>query len=246
LDDESRRQQSAAASHRASRGDDPALGPGDAKRVSVKTWALAGLLLAGGSNAAVPLAISLRDARHLTFTDIPPTQYRIGTNEVTATVSRSASYLLIPFATPLSVQSVQFDWQIEGRVAIRDAEHEGSKGGDDAAIRVGLLVSGPSPMIPFLAPVWLKALSGQLTHSAERLIFLVPDARHGPGSQWQSPYSSDIQSAGLASVLRTDGWRTASISFSEPLALVGVWIMADGDDTQSTFMSRLRNLVLNS
>jgi hypothetical protein len=39
-------------------------------------------------------------------------------------------------------------------------------------------------------------------------------------------------------------WNAAEASFSPPLPVVGVWLMADGDDSRSRFRTMLRKLTL--
>jgi hypothetical protein len=40
------------------------------------------------------------------------------------------------------------------------------------------------------------------------------------------------------------GWNKAYYQFSEPLKVVAIWLMADGDDTQSAFTVSVKNINL--
>ncbi len=78
----------------------------------------------------------------------------------------------------------------------------------------------------------------------DRMLYLVVDAKHAPGELWESPYSGSMTLMSVASVEGKDGWRQAAVAFPEPKQVVGLWLMADGDDTGSTFETRLKDLVL--
>lgn len=41
-----------------------------------------------------------------------------------------------------------------------------------------------------------------------------------------------------------NGWQQASYRFDEPQAVVALWLMADGDNTQSSFRVEIRDIVL--
>jgi hypothetical protein len=77
------------------------------------------------------------------------------------------------------------------------------------------------------------------------MLYLIPGARHAPGTSWKSPYSPHIDMVSVASSRLDDNWQRVDHELSEPQRAVGLWIMADGDNTESIFNSELRNLVID-
>lgn len=189
--------------------------------------------------------VSLRvgEFKHITFDELTPTQYRNDGDTLVLTVKSSASFLVLPFDKVRTVKKVTFEWQGDAVAAVKDAAHEASKDGDDAPLRLGLIMSGEPPIVPFFAPAWIKSVRGTLKLPSDKLLYLIPQARHKPGEKWTSPYSDSIECVALADTAATkDGWRKSRLELPTALPIVGLWIMADGDNTQSSFTSRLRNL----
>jgi len=182
---------------------------------------------------ALILALALSDFRHVTFEGRAPTIYKETDGAIVATVASSASFLLQAFPAPRTVTKVRVVWQAEGRPRVRDAAHEASKDGDDAVLRVGLLLRGEAPLIPFFAPAWIKAVRDTLKHPTGEMLYLVLDARHKAGETWESPYASDIRNMSIAG---------SDVVLAKPLQVVGLWLMADGDDTKSSFTVTVKEL----
>ena len=44
------------------------------------------------------------------------------------------------------------------------------------------------------------------------------------------------------STFEADGWNLAQHTFAEPLKLVGLWLMTDGDGAKSTFVVSIKDL----
>ncbi len=214
--------------------------------VAMKVFVLGLCTAVLGSNAhaasrVIPLAVD--GLKPVTFSGIPPTRY---TNEgpvLVASVEASSSFLLLPFAKAESVRAVQFAWKPDGGPQVNDAAHEASKAGDDAALRVGLILAGSAPLVPFFAPSWIKAVRDSLLLPSDELVYLVVGAKHAPGETWPSPYSSSITYRAVGDTPLAEGWRQARVVLPQAVDVVGVWLMADGDGTKARFTTRLKDLV---
>lgn len=188
--------------------------------------------------------LSIGTLSHVTFEKITPTKYSNKEDTLQADVHMSSSILIKPFDTIRPVKSVSFLWKSEGSLGVKNAEQEEEKDGDDMVVRIGLMVSGERPLVPFFAPSWIKATEKVMKLPSDKIINLTVGARHAPGTEWESPYSSSISYRSIPSKPAEDGWQLAEATFDKPLSVVGYWIIADGDNTQSTFKTWVKNLDL--
>lgn len=186
--------------------------------------------------------------RLISFKDIPPTRYRLEGGVLEAEVKASSAAWLLPLKQPRRVGGLSFAWSAEGGLPPRSAQVEASKAGDDAILRVGLILSGPAPTVPFFAPAWVKAVRDNLHLPSDRMLYLVVGAQHKPGEMWSSPYTDSIKQLALASSAEapaganTGSWQRASYQPQQKENIVGLWLMADGDNTGAQFKVRLKDL----
>lgn len=176
----------------------------------------------------------------ITFKGITPTIYQRLQNHWIIKVKASSSAMVLPFAKKRSIRRIRFKWKTQGNFKVHSSAQERSKEGDDAKIRIGLILSGKAPMIPFFAPRWIRELENRLKYSSDKMIYITPDLYTPPGSQFESPYSSSIHTLSVPS---TNG--IVDMTFQKAKTCVGLWIMADGDDTESHFVTHLRDLEVN-
>jgi hypothetical protein len=182
---------------------------------------------------------------HIHFKRINPNIVSVDGNSIRFDVDKSASFLLVAFDEIKPVRRVSFAWKAEGMLNKDSVAQEETRKGDDAWIRVGLVISGqPDPVPEVLLPRWARQVRDTLKHPSDRMLYLIPDARHAPGTSWRSPFSSNIDMISVASSASSDDWRYVDYQFSDPQQTVGLWIMADGDNTASVFRSQLKNLVI--
>ena len=203
------------------------------------------LLLASVQSSADQITPDDHVFEHIHFKRIQPNIVSYNNDVIQFDVNRSASFLLLAFADIKSIHKVSFEWKADGMLNKDSIEQEKTRKGDDAWIRVGLIISGePEPVPEALLPRWTRQVRNTLRHPSDRMLYLTPGARHAPGATWKSPYSSNIDMISVASTGTVDGWQQVEHIFSEPQQTVGLWIMADGDNTDSIFSSQLRNLVI--
>ena len=193
------------------------------------------------------LSLNPKDCHHIGFEDIKPTEYSYDSKQkvLTAKVVESSSILVIPFDSIELINQVSFAWKASGKLPSTDLAKLNEKEGDDAVLRVGLLVHGEPPMFSFTAPAWLKKVSKVLKYPSDKLLYLVAGLEK-QGAKWYSPYSDTIEQIAINAVPADDKqWKMSMHSFKEPLKAVGVWIIADGDNSKVTFQTELKNLKLN-
>lgn len=193
-----------------------------------------------------PIPLEARQFVSIGFDHIPETKYHFSNGILEARAEQSASFLIHSFEHVQKVSEISFEWYGEGLLAVQDSKHEASKAGDDAWLRIGLLLHGPAPSIPFLAPSWIKQTRRLLSHPANRLLYLVVGTKHKLGSRWNSPYAKSIANIAVSSeASATNPWRKARQRFEKPIELVGLWLMVDSDNSKSKIVTRVRNLQLN-
>ena len=192
------------------------------------------------SPSAIPVDLDLAHLQHVTFPGLAPTAYANMGAALVADVRSSSSFLLAAFEKPVVAHGLRFDWKTVGTINVKDAAAESSKDGDDAVLRLGILVAGEPPMIPFLAPVWVKSVRDVLKAPANRMFFVEVGTKHPEGSRWPDPYNDDIMIFSAKNTVGSAGCRQAEITFDASLAVVGLWIMADGDNTKSSFQTTLK------
>lgn len=208
------------------------------------TW-IALVLLAFQLHAE-PVIIDEHSVEHIHFKRINPNTVTFDNGVVQFSVDNSASFLLLAFDDIRNVKTVSFQWKATGDLNKNSEQHEKSRKGDDAWLRIGLMLEGEPAYIPeFLQPRWMRQVRKTLKHPSNRIIYLLPGALHAPGTRWKSPFADDIDLISVSSNPAGDGWKQVEHQFDETLRTVGLWIIADGDNTHSVFSSQLRNLVID-
>ena len=181
----------------------------------------------------------------VTFKHILPNAISLSKQMMTIEVNSSASFTLLPFDSIKPVTRVDFEWSSRGQLKLDSASLEATREGDDARLRIGLVLLGENPgFINPLTPDWLKTVRKRLHFPSQSLIYLIAGARHSPGSIWLSPYNDQVTMIASKDTAIDDNWFHSSHTFTTPQPVIGLWIMADGDNTHSRFTTRLRKLVL--
>ena len=206
---------------------------------------LLALLLVTAPLNAEQIVLDKDNFEHIHFKRIKPTQVIFHDDAIHFDVNKSASFLLLAFDDIRSIRAVSFQWSADGMLNKNSVEQEKSRKGDDAWLRVGLIIEGQPDHVPEpLLPRWVKQVRQTLKHRSDKMVYLIPDALHTPGDTWKSPFSSDIDMISVDSRDMDGGWKQAGYEFTNTQQVVGLWIMADGDNTGSIFESRLRNLMV--
>ena len=190
------------------------------------------------------ISLTAGDFEHIRFSSKNPSQYRYQENKLLIEVENSASFLMQAFDEVKHVNKVAFEWRSQGAPAIIDAAHEARRDGDDAVFKLGLLLSSDSSPDDIFLPSWMRRVKELLHFDSEQMMFLVAGAKHPAGQHWQGPYNSRMTMISMISVTDQQGWNKAVYEFEQPVEVVAMWLMADGDDTRSTFTTEIKNIVI--
>jgi len=184
------------------------------------------------------------ELQHIEFGRIPANEITVSDGTVTFRVMKSASFLMQGFDQVMPVKQVDLSWKSEGVPSLQDADQEKQKAGDDAVVKLGLLLRADKEGFnPFL-PGWMKQVRQELSHPSEMMIYLVADSRHDAGQRWANPYNERITMVSMLDVPTGDGWNRSTMEFDEPVDVVAIWLMSDGDNTGSSFVTTVREVVL--
>jgi hypothetical protein len=188
------------------------------------------------------ISLHAEDFEHIQFKKIRASTYTFHDQLLQIDVDKSASFLMLPFAEVKKVNRVSFEWRSDGSPRVDSAYHEEQRTGDDAVFKLGLLLKSDDPSInPFL-PSWMKRVEKLLKFPSENMINLVAAAKHESGEQWPNPYNKRVTTIAVGSVSSGQGWMKASYQFVQPVDVVGLWLMADGDNTSSSFSTYIKNI----
>jgi hypothetical protein len=194
---------------------------------------------------AQPIDLRREAFEHVHFRALPQTVYSTSSGHtLSAEVQKSASFLLKSFDAALQVSRLRLVWRSSIDLSTKTPPSAiKTKNGDDAVLKIGLLLKGVPPFMPIFAPSWIKQVKHFLKVPTDRMIWMIVGSGLPDREEWVSPWNSRIKNVAVAGSLSSDGWYLSVAEF-EPLSLVGLAIMADGDNTSSSFKTDLKELSL--
>ena len=183
------------------------------------------------------------DFKEIKFDNINPTKYTYSDHALCGEANNAASAMILPFKTYQNINSLIVEYKTEGQLKIKNTKQEASTDGDDFILRIGLMLKGSAPMIPFMAPAWIKSVRDMMLLETDRIIYHVFNAKHKVGAQWLSPYSSSITMFSNESSPTQDHWLRSEIKSKHTIA--GLWIMIDSDNSHGKIKTCIRKLEIN-
>ena len=216
-----------------------------------------GLLSAADIAAPDDLSLFENNYTHIQFGRIKANQYEFDKRILKSKVDGSASFLMKAFESVRPVRRVSFKWRSDQLPKVKDAAQEKQRVGDDAVFKVGLLLKAENGIDNPLIPKWMRQVKALLNYPSENMIYLVADSKHAAGEQWPNPYNRRVtmiamSAADIESKLESridgefeEGWQQASYRFGEAVEVVAIWLMADGDNTGSSFTSYVKDIQLD-
>ena len=190
------------------------------------------------------ISLQANNFNHIQFKRITANRVTFQKQQLHIDVDNSASILMLSFETVKPINNVSFEWRSDGRPLLEDAQHELERNGDDAVFKLGLLLKSDDESINPFVPSWLKQVRELLMFPSEEMVYLVADAKHAAGERWISPYNKRVTMISVASRDDGSGWQQSSYQFEQPLNVVALWLMADGDNTHAEFTVSIKNIVL--
>lgn len=176
----------------------------------------------------------------LSFRNIPPIRHEVANGNITLHVDKGAGGIVRALPANTQVRSITVRGRVEGRI-ISDPDALWEQEADDQYLRVGLIHAGGKPLGMFrraAAPAWIRTLDDVLT-SDGRGPSRIDNLMLAPHAAWVgrsrgNPAMDDIHER-IVATPEQDGSFVITAEFDEPVDALGLWLMADGDDTASTF-----------
>lgn len=187
----------------------------------------------------------------LSFRGIPPLNHTIAKDSITLRVVQSAGGIVRPLPAGTHVKTITIRGRIEGQLNTRAAARWQEEN-DDALLRVGLIHAGGKPLNALqrtAAPGWIRTLDDVLCKAGRgpaRIdnLLLTPHA-DWVGKSRQHPKMKQVHER-FAAAPGKNGTFTLTSTFDEPIDALGLWLMADGDNTESTFTVTITGIELTA
>lgn len=189
---------------------------------------------------AVLIPLGESDWVLVSFDKAAPNHVDFGESLLKITVDDSASALLGKIAPGTRVTRLVISGRVEGRLNLPSGS-VWEEGFDDSILRVGLIERGErklSRLQSALAPDWLRQVEAQFRDSGDgvgmiRSLLLMPEStlvgktRINPGAK--------MFHERIVAAPEEDGTFRMMAEFDPPVDAIGLWLQADGDDTDSSF-----------
>lgn len=190
--------------------------------------------------AAITLSLGQGNWEELRFDRVPANEVEFGEDSLSIAVEKSASPLVRVHHGSARVRKVTVTGRVEGTLAVLPDQH-GEHGFDDALLRVGVIVPGGKRLNVIqrrLAPEWLRRIDAMFGERAGgvgeiRSALLVPH-EEWLGKARRNP-DIDLFHDRMMSSPGADGRFRMTLEFEDPPEVCGFWLLADGDDTGSSF-----------
>jgi len=200
------------------------------------------MIFAEESDNAIMLQTS--SFEHIKFKKVKPNHHLFINQQLQINVNESASFLMQAFDHTQLVRRVSFEWRSDNLPRITNAQHEKQRSGDDAVFKLGLLLKTEESLSNPFIPKWMQQVESLLKFPSEDMIYLVANAKHKIGERWANPYNKRVTMISISSYVDQQGWNHASYQFESPVNVVALWLMSDGDNTNSSFTTRIKNIFI--
>ncbi|MDF1657840.1 MAG: hypothetical protein P1U58_09515 [Verrucomicrobiales bacterium] len=162
-------------------------------------------------------------------------------------VEESASPLLYLFPERKQVRNLRVTGRVSGgwKFAAGDSWKDGP---DDALLRFGLIENGTkrlNALERIAAPDWIKELESRASTTADGIgrihCFHVMPGRQWIGETRKNPNVSIFEET-ISAAPEDDGRFELSVVLDTPMETVGLWLLADGDDSEASFIVEIENI----
>ncbi len=210
-------------------------------------YRLRSLLVAGV--IALPLQYPA-DWQLLEYRDLPANAVEFDHAGMAVRVEASASPIIYPLPRPTKIERIEISGHLDRLLALAP-DAQGSREADDYALKLGLVVAGDTTLNPvqrLFSAGWIKTLFALAPEGAgiDRIEFL--NAVQYPallGARRQHPLSELIYENNVW-LIDSPGNFELSHRFDEPLEVIAIWLSIDGDDSESSYTTLIRDLRLHS
>lgn len=178
------------------------------------------------------------DANQVIFTD----------QGMTVTVDQSASPIIYPLDDPQTVTRVTVTGNLSNLLNV-PASRQGQQGSDDFSLKIGLVVAGDKTLNglqKLFSAKWIRKLFDLAPEGTgvDKIYFLNAVQYKGLlGQQRQHPLSDLIYENNVWLLDKTGDF-TLNYNLANPQKVIAVWLSIDGDDTQSSYTTTIKSLLL--
>lgn len=165
-------------------------------------------------------------------------------------VDRSAGPVIRQFNEPKVLTGLRLTGSTDALIKLTNSIKQGDRNADDFVFRLGLVLQGDRKLSRIerrIAPQWIKELDGLSKGGIGGIQFYNVANAGSPG--WQNrkhPAAKGLIEERVALQLTQPGKFVLDLKFPKPLAVSGLWIACDGDDTNSTFNVSVHDLKVYS
>ncbi|MBL7184964.1 MAG: hypothetical protein ISS70_01450 [Phycisphaerae bacterium] len=185
------------------------------------------------------------------FKNVPANKWESDEDGLHVRVQHSADLLTYCLSEETQVRRILVEGLVTGLPVIPKGKVQGDKKADDFAIRFGLVVSGTRKLSKtqrFFASELAKRLSELAPKSKgiDHVLFL--NLANDPPPKWRKRTHSlgkGVIREQIACVRNGPGEFTMDVRFEEPLKVLALCIVSDGDHTESRYQVTLREVQLN-
>ncbi len=179
---------------------------------------------------------------------IKPNDVEVNSNSLMISVNGSSSALVYKFEKPIIIDKIKIQATLEGTIDYKGRK-PGEKGADDFPLRIGIIEKGKTKLNFFqkaIAADWVVKLNNLgRSHGGfnkiHSFVYYTERPTYNERNHPLSDYFYETVALGF-----TDGNINGEYSFKKEIESVGIWISADGDDTQSKFKVIIKELKFTS
>lgn len=176
----------------------------------------------------------------LEFDSVPANRTSFGSSGISISVNQSASPLVHIFSSPKSIRRIE----VKGTVT---EKADWSTETDDALLRVGVIQAGEkrlNALQKMSAPDWLQRVDELVDGVGSILCFNLTPNESMVGRTRTNPNASIFEEK-IQATPDSDGNFEIIAEFSQPISSPGIWLLADGDDSGSSFEVQIESISLS-
>ncbi|MEM1440914.1 MAG: hypothetical protein AAGF67_01130 [Verrucomicrobiota bacterium] len=188
--------------------------------------------------------------KELNFREIDPNKTTYGPGKLRVEVNGSASPLIHLFSERKNVSSLRITGRVAGNWKFATGD-DWANSPDDALLRIGLIENGTrrlNPLEKLAAPEWITEIEEATRSTADgvgtiRCFHLMPN-ENWVGQTRTNPNAKLFHET-VAATPAEDGSFAIEVELDSPLESVGLWLLADGDDSGVAFIVEIDSLEVN-
>lgn len=195
----------------------------------------------------VPL--NSKEWSHIKFNGIKENQIKQDNTSIQIKVDKSSSLMIYPFNAKKLITSFRIGGKVLGQLNFPFSKNQGLKSTDDFTLKFGFIVSGNEKMTSFkkvFAPKWLidiYKLFPEDTGFKNLELFEAVQNKQQKGTSRKHP-SNDLIQEHFVFTISEEGVFSFVHKLPRTLEVLGLWLSADGDNSESRFTTEIYQIEL--